>query len=110
MGCGGQPSDPAAQTPSSAADGPTAAATSPPTVASLIAARWVGFETSGPWHWVVVSRQITPDFQLFGFRPVGETEYPRPCQGCGDNVPTAEVKVYAPGKYDPSGAQAGKGR
>jgi hypothetical protein len=84
---------PAAHTPSSAADGPTAAPTSPPTVASLIDARWVGFETSGPSNWVEVSRQITPDFQLFGFRPVGETEYPRPCQGCGDSFPTAEVKV-----------------
>ncbi|HEX2212555.1 MAG TPA: hypothetical protein VHH12_03675 [Mycobacterium sp.] len=77
-------------------------------VASLIDARWVGFAENQPWDWEQLDRRITPDFQQFGFRPVGETEKPRPCQGCGVNPPTAEVTVYAPGKFDASDTSTGR--
>lgn len=80
----------------------------PAEVASLIDARWVGFAKTQPWHWEELDRRITPDFQQFGFRPVGETDTPRPCQGCGVNPPTAEVTVYAPGKFDASDAPTGR--
>jgi hypothetical protein len=94
--------------PSSNADTPTAPADAPAAVASLIDARWMGFDTTAPWNWEDIERRITPDFQEFGFRPVGEWRGPRPCQGCGERPATAEVKIYAPGKFDAAVAQQGR--
>jgi hypothetical protein len=89
--------------------GPPSAAAAPAVeVAALIDARWMGFDTTAPWNWVDVERWITPDFQQFGFRPVGETESPHPCQGCGENPSTVDVKVYAPGRFDPATALKGR--
>lgn len=102
VGCGGQPQ----QAAPSSATGPTAPPAPVATVASLVDAQWMGFERSEPWSWRELERRITPDFQLFGFRPIGENESPHPCQGCGVNPPTAEVTVYAPGEFDPMEAQA----
>jgi hypothetical protein len=88
---------------------PATACAAPPTaVASLIDARWMSFDTTAPWNWESVERRVTPEFQEFGFRPVDEWRGPRPCQGCGDNPPTAEVKVYAPGVYDDAVARQGR--
>jgi hypothetical protein len=94
--------------PSSTANTPTARAAPPARVASLIDARWMGFDTTAPWSWEDIERRITSEFQDFGFRPVGEWQGPRHCQGCGDRAPTAEVKVYAPGKFDPADGPTGQ--
>jgi hypothetical protein len=80
----------------------------PAKLISLIDARWMGFDTSAPWNWKQIDRRIMKGFQQFGFRPVGETEQPHPCQGCGLNAPTAEVKIYAPGEFDPTNARTGQ--
>jgi hypothetical protein len=87
---------------------PTPTPTPPPKVASQIDARWIGFEKSQPWNWVDVDRQITTDFQQYGFRPVGETELPRGCNGCGTEPATARVTVYAPAKFDPAASRSGQ--
>jgi hypothetical protein len=105
-GCGSSPST--QQSPQASSSPTSSAPASPPAVASLIDARWMGFDTSRPWNWQEVERRLVPGFQRFGFRPVGETTSPRPCQGCGINPPTVEVTVYNPGVYDPSGARTGR--
>ncbi|SEH73692.1 hypothetical protein SAMN04489835_3472 [Mycolicibacterium rutilum] len=68
----------------------------------------MSFAKTQPWNWVDLERHITPDFQLFGFRPTDETGTPSPCQGCGVNPPTAYVKVYAPGRFDPATVRSGQ--
>jgi hypothetical protein len=106
-GCSSQPSSgPTPQAPPT--NTPNAAPPPSPTVASQIDARWMGFDTSQPWSWEEPERRMTSDFQQFGFRPVGETELPRRCNGCGTTPPTAYVTVYASGKFDPSEARTGE--
>ena len=62
----------------------------------------MGIEAQTPWNWQESTRGITRDFQNFGFRPIGETEMPRRCNGCGVAPPTASMTVFAPGVYDPA--------
>ena len=80
----------------------------PPKVTSQIDARWMGFDKRQPWNWQDVDRQITKDFQQFGFRPVGETELPRGCNGCGVEPATARMTIYATGKFDPTDSRKGQ--
>ena len=61
-----------------------------------------------PSSWTESERRITSEFQQFGLRPVGETDPPRKCNGCGSEPPTAFLTVYAPGAFDPSGVQTGQ--
>jgi hypothetical protein len=110
VGCsaGPQPAAPPTQAPSSAANGSTGAPTSPPAVASQIDPRWMGLEASEPWNWEELNRQVTREFQRFGFRPVGETESPRRCNGCGQHPATAYLTVYAAAAFDPTDARTGQ--
>jgi len=94
-----------AQTPSPSVSSPAATR---PLVASLIDPRWMGFDTSHLSQWEEINRLITPELQRFGFRPLDENRGPRYCQGCGEKSPTAEVTIYAPGKYDPTDARTGQ--
>jgi hypothetical protein len=87
---------------------PTPTPTPHSKVSSQIDARWTGFDKSQPWNWKDVDRQITRDYQQFGFRPVGETELPRGCNGCGDEPATARVTIYAPGTFDPTESRKGQ--
>jgi hypothetical protein len=77
-------------------------------VGSLIDARWIGFSPSPPLNWVEMERGITPETQRFGFRPFNEVGGPRFCQGCGEKAVTAEVTVYAVGRFDPTYAKTGQ--
>ncbi len=105
-GCSFQPA--AEPSPSRVTSAPSSVPVAPPTVASQIDARWMGFDTSQPWSWSEPRRRMTSDFQQFGFRPVDETELPRRCNGCGRIPSTAYVTVYASGKFDPSEARTGE--
>lgn len=68
----------------------------------------MALDTTQPWNWEESDREITSDFQRFGFRPVDENELPRRCNGCGVEPPTAFLTVYARDKFDPTEAQAGE--
>jgi hypothetical protein len=59
-----------------------------------------------PNGWQELNRKITADYQQYSFRPVDETDYRRRCNGCA--AWTAELTVYAPGKFDPAEARAGQ--
>lgn len=77
-----------------------------PTVASQIDPRWMGLGTTALWNWQLLDRQITPDFQQFGLRPLNSEEVPRRGCGCGngDEAATAVLTAFAPGKFDPTEA------
>jgi hypothetical protein len=77
-------------------------------VPSLIDPRWMSFDKTQPWNWEDVDRKITTEYQEFGFRPMGETEFPHGCNGCGEYPSTARVRVYAPGKFDPGEFRTGQ--
>jgi hypothetical protein len=68
----------------------------------------MGFDKIQPWNWEDSDRKITKDFQQFGFRPAGETELPRGCNGCGEQPATARVSIYVPGKVDPADPRTGQ--
>lgn len=103
-----QPAAPPVRAPSSAPKSPIGDPTSRPTVASQIDPRWMGTGAGQPWNWEELNRRVTSDFQQFGYRPVGETEIPRRCNGCGVNPPTAYLTVYAAGAFDPTDARTGQ--
>ena len=98
---------------SAAAPAPAAnpAVVAPPAeVASLIDPRWMGLGTSELWNWELRDRQITPDFQQFGLRPLNSDEGPRRggC-GCGSDpleANTAILTAFSPGQFDPTEARA----
>ena len=99
-GCGAQ-SPPA----SPASSGSAATAVSPaPRAVSQFDPRWMTLDL--PPSWTESERRITNAFQQFGLRPVGETEPPRNCNGCGSEPPTAFLTVYAPGTFDPAEVRA----
>jgi hypothetical protein len=106
--CSTQPAPVPSSTPaaSSSASGASAAPAPEATVASQFDPRWMGIATSALQGWEESTRGITRDFQNFGFRPVGETELPRRCNGCGVDPPTAFMTAYAPGVFDPAATRS----
>ncbi len=96
-GCGTQ-SPPASPTSPDPAGSPAAR------TASRFDPRWMALDA--PPSWTESDRWISAEFQRFGLRPVGETELPRDCNGCGVEPPTAIVTAYAPGKFDPAAVRA----
>jgi hypothetical protein len=102
-GCGqGSTAAPAAPADSTAAA---------PAVASRIDPRWMGFDTSAPWNWEEISRELAPSYQTFGFRSLGEVGNIASCpHNCGEKDPTVYVRVYAPGtsSFDPTDARTGQ--
>jgi hypothetical protein len=78
------------------------------TASSQIDARWIGLDIHPPWNWQGVDQTVTRNFQQFGFRPNGETELPRGCNGCGELPSTMVLTVYAAGAFDPSDVSAGQ--
>jgi len=77
---------------------------SAPGVARLFDPQWFVLSPAEPNDWQELNRTITADYQQFSFRPRGETEFRRRCNGCAPW--TAELTVYAPGKYDPAVMQS----
>jgi hypothetical protein len=68
--------------------------------------RWMGLVPNQPQGWEELYRSVTADFQQFDFRPVGDTEFMRGCNGCAPW--TAELTAYAPGTFDPTTARTGQ--
>lgn len=99
-GCGAQ-SPPASPASSGSA---ATAVSSAARAASQFDPRWMTLDL--PPSWTESERRITNAFQQFGLRPVGETEPPRNCNGCGSEPPTAFLTVYAPGTFDPAEVRA----
>ncbi len=103
-----QPAAPQPQTPSATANSSTAAPVPAPITVSQFDPQWMALETTQPWNWEESDRRITSELQQFGLRPTDETENPRRCNGCGEAPPTAFLTVFAPGKFEPTEAQAGE--
>ncbi len=79
-------------------------APSPPPVGAQFDPQWLAV-TPGP-GWEELGRTINADYQQFNFRPEGETELPRGCNGCAPF--TAELTAYAPDKFDAAQARTGQ--